>query len=104
MHTDKYSNPIFTEQDLFDAIYRGYQFSTNDTMIVERTDAGDGFLTTPPGLVINSLSKTDAISGGAANAYGITVLTQNTRDNVKMIEATSFDGGVTVYLKYIGEF
>jgi len=68
------------------------------------TDAGDGFLTTPPGLVINSLSKTDAISGGAANAYGITVLTQNTRDNVKMIEATSFDGGVTVYLKYIGEF
>jgi hypothetical protein len=68
------------------------------------TDAGDGFLTDPPGLVINSLSKTDAISGGTANAYGVTVLTQNTRDNVKMIEATSFDGGVTVYLKYIGEF
>jgi hypothetical protein len=68
------------------------------------TDAGDGFLTDPPGLVINSLNKTDAISGGTANAYGITVLTQNTRDNVKMVEATSFDGGVTVYLKYIGEF
>ena len=71
---------------------------------IQVTDAGDGFLTTPPGLVINSLSKTDAISGGTANAYGVTVLTQNTRDNVKMIEATSFDGGVTVYLKYIGEF
>lgn len=68
------------------------------------TNAGDGFLTTPPGLVINGLSKTDAISGGAANAYGVTVLTQNTRDNVKMVEASSFDGGVTVYLKYIGEF
>jgi hypothetical protein len=71
---------------------------------IQVTNAGDGFLTTPPGLIINSLSKADAISGGAANAYGITVLTQNTRDNVKMIEATSFDGGVTVYLKYIGEF
>lgn len=68
------------------------------------TDAGDGFLTTPPGLVINGLSKADAISGGAANAYGVVVLTQNTRDNVKMIEASSFDAGVTVYLRYIGEF
>ena len=71
---------------------------------VRITDAGDGFLTTPPGLVINDLSKADAISGGAANAYGVAVLTQNTRDNVKMIEASSFDGGVTVYLRYIGEF
>lgn len=39
MRLDKYSNPIFSEQDLFDAIYKGYQFSANDTMIVERTDA-----------------------------------------------------------------
>jgi DNA polymerase III alpha subunit len=39
MRLDKYSNPIFNEQDLFDAIYNGYQFNVNDTMIVERTDA-----------------------------------------------------------------
>ena len=39
MRLDKYSNPIFSEQDLFDAIYKGYQFNVNDTMIVERTDA-----------------------------------------------------------------
>jgi len=71
---------------------------------VRITDAGDGFLTTPPGVVINSLNKADAISGGGSNAYGVAVLTQNTRDNVKMIEASSFDGGVTVYLRYIGEF
>jgi hypothetical protein len=71
---------------------------------VRITDAGDGFLTTPPGVVINSLSKADAISGGNSNAYGVAVLTQNTRDNVKMIEASSFDGGITVYLRYIGEF
>jgi DNA polymerase III alpha subunit len=36
MRTDKYSNPIFNEQDLFDALYRGHQFSVNDTMLVEK--------------------------------------------------------------------
>ena len=39
MHLDKYSNPIFNENDLFDAIYNGYQFNVNDTMIVKRTDS-----------------------------------------------------------------
>lgn len=39
MHTDKYSNPVFTEQDLFDSLYKGYEFNTNDTMLVEHTDA-----------------------------------------------------------------
>ena len=39
MHLDRYSNPIFNEQDLFDAIYRGYKFDVGDTMIVEQTDA-----------------------------------------------------------------
>jgi DNA polymerase III alpha subunit len=39
MRLDKYSNPIFEEHDLFDAIYNGYQFNVDDTMIVERTDA-----------------------------------------------------------------
>ena len=38
MHLDKYSNPIFKEHDLFDAIYQGYQFNANDTLIVEHTD------------------------------------------------------------------
>lgn len=38
MNLDKYSNPIFTENDLFDALYKGYQFNVNDTMLVERTE------------------------------------------------------------------
>ena len=38
MRLDKYSNPVFNEQDLFDALYRGHQFSVEDTMLVERTD------------------------------------------------------------------
>jgi hypothetical protein len=39
MRLDKYSNPIFEEHDLFDAIYNGYQFNADDTVIVERTDS-----------------------------------------------------------------
>ena len=38
MHLDKYSNPIFNEQDLFDAVYNGYQFNASDTLIVECND------------------------------------------------------------------
>jgi len=39
MYLDKYSNPVFNEQDLFDAIYNGYQFNVSETMVVDRTDA-----------------------------------------------------------------
>jgi DNA polymerase III alpha subunit len=39
MRLDKYSNPIFSEQDLFDALYQGFEFSVDDTMLVERTDS-----------------------------------------------------------------
>ena len=39
MRLDKYSNPIFNESDLFDALYKGYQFNVTDIMLVERTDS-----------------------------------------------------------------
>jgi DNA polymerase III alpha subunit len=40
MYLDKYNNPIFNEQDIFDAIYQGHQFSVNDTMLIDsRTDS-----------------------------------------------------------------
>ena len=35
MRLDKYSNPVFNEQDLFDSLYKGYQFSASDTILVE---------------------------------------------------------------------
>ncbi len=35
MRLDKYSNPIFNEQDIFDAIYSDYQFNVSDTFLVE---------------------------------------------------------------------
>jgi DNA polymerase III alpha subunit len=38
MRLDAYSNPIFTEQDLFDALYQGHQIKDTDVPIVERTD------------------------------------------------------------------
>ena len=38
MRLDKYSNPVFNEQDIFEALYKGYQFSVSDTLLVdERT-------------------------------------------------------------------
>lgn len=38
MLLDKYSNPVFDEQDLFDALYKGHQFSADDTILVNKTD------------------------------------------------------------------
>lgn len=38
MLTDKYSNPIFNERELFDVLYRGYQLNPYDTILIERTD------------------------------------------------------------------
>ena len=38
MRLDKYSNPVFNEIDIFDAVYRNHQFNVADTMLVERTD------------------------------------------------------------------
>lgn len=35
MRLDKYSNPIFNEQDLVDALYKGYKFNPADIIFVE---------------------------------------------------------------------
>jgi len=37
MRLDKYSNPVFNEQDLFDALYSGYQIKPTDLIFVEHT-------------------------------------------------------------------
>ncbi len=36
MNLDKYSNPIFNEKELFDAVYTGHQFDPFNTYIVDR--------------------------------------------------------------------
>lgn len=38
MRLDKYSNPVFDEDDLFNAIYQGYEFNPADIILVNRTD------------------------------------------------------------------
>jgi DNA polymerase III alpha subunit len=43
MRLDKFSNPIFNEQDLIDALYTGYQLNPSDTIFVE--ERGPDFLT-----------------------------------------------------------
>jgi DNA polymerase III alpha subunit len=35
MRLDKYSNPIFEEKDLFDALYNGYQINPDDVLFFE---------------------------------------------------------------------
>ena len=35
MRLDQYSNPIFDEQDLFEALYKGYQINASDIVFVE---------------------------------------------------------------------
>jgi DNA polymerase III alpha subunit len=39
MRLDQYSNPIFNEQDLFDALYKGYQINTSDVIFVEERNS-----------------------------------------------------------------
>jgi len=39
MRLDKYSNPVFNEQDLFDALYNGHQLKPNDIVFVEEKNA-----------------------------------------------------------------
>ena len=36
MRLDHYSNPVFNEQDLFDALYKGYQINPADVIFVEQ--------------------------------------------------------------------
>jgi len=36
MRLDKYSNPILNETDLFEALYKGYEFSADDTLLIEQ--------------------------------------------------------------------
>ena len=39
MRLDQYSNPIFNEHDLFEALYKGYQINASDIVFVEERNA-----------------------------------------------------------------
>ena len=67
-----------------------------DTITV--TDGGDGWSTIPPTVTIG------APASGGIQATATAVLATATADNVKVIEAWSIDGGLNVYLRYIGEY
>jgi len=67
-----------------------------DSIIV--TDGGDGWTTVPPQVTIGA----PAVTG--VQAIATAVLTTITNDNVKVIEAWSIDGGLNVYLRYLGEY
>jgi len=67
-----------------------------DTISV--TDAGDGWTTVPPIVTIGA----PAVTGVQATA--VAVLTTASTDNIKVVEAWSIDGGLNVYLRYMGEY
>lgn len=67
-----------------------------DTITV--TDGGDGWTSVPPIVYIGAPSVT------GVQATATAVLTSNTGDNVKVIEAWTVDAGLNVYLRYIGEY
>ena len=58
--------------------------------------SGNGYVTTPPTVTYS----TSVGVGTAATA----VLTSQTGDNTKVIDAWTVDGGVNVFIKYVGEF
>jgi len=61
------------------------------------TNPGDGYNTVVPTITITGSTSSD-------DATAVVTLTLNTADNVKVIEAWSFDAGATVYVKYLGEY
>jgi hypothetical protein len=67
-----------------------------DTITV--TNSGDGWTSVPPTVTIGVPSST------GVQATATAVLTSNTGDNVKVIEAWTVDAGLNVYLRYIGEY
>jgi hypothetical protein len=60
------------------------------------TNAGDGYVVAP-------IVTIDA-PGSGVQATAVAVLTSNTRTNSHVVEAWTMDGGVNVYLDYIGEY
>lgn len=50
MRLDKYSHPIFNNQDLFNAVYNGYKFNPNDIVFVEDRDSNILGLETQAGI------------------------------------------------------
>lgn len=65
-----------------------------DSVVV--TNAGDGYVVAPSVTI-------DAPSGGV-QAQATAFLTSNTRTNSHVVEVWTMDGGVNVYIDYIGEY
>jgi hypothetical protein len=59
------------------------------------TYGGNGYTTTP------SVTFT---GGGGTNTTATATITTSTASNPKVIEASTFDGGTTVFVRYIGEY
>ena len=59
------------------------------------TYGGNGYTTTP---------AVTFTGGGGTNTTATATITTNTAGNPKLIEASTFDGGTTVFVRYLGEY
>jgi hypothetical protein len=59
------------------------------------TYSGNGYTTTP---------QVTFTGGGGTNTTALATITTSTASNPKVIEASTFDGGTTVFVRYVGEY
>jgi len=83
------TSPIIGSGDLARVVL---SFGVNAVTV---TSGGNGYTTTP------SVTFT---GGGGTNTLATATITSQTADNAKVIEASTFDGGTTVFVRYLGEF
>lgn len=93
-----FSSPIVGSYDTSPIIGVGYgarlvlSFGVNTVTV---TYGGNGYTATP---------AVTFTGGGGSNTAASAAITTGTTSNPKIIEATSYDGGTTVYMRYQGEF
>jgi len=93
-----FSSPIVGSYDTSAIIGVGYgarlvlSFGIN---VVTVTYGGNGYTATP---------AVTFTGGGGTNTVASASITTGTTNNPKVIEASSYDGGTTVYMRFIGEY
>jgi hypothetical protein len=70
---------------------------SNGIKSINLTSAGDGYTTVAPTVTISAPTA-------GVTATAVATLTSNTSNNIKVIEAWTYDAGTNVYIKYLGEY
>jgi len=77
---------------------------SNGINTINVVTAGDGYTTVPPTITFTNALGQSLTSLGATAVAVITTGADVTDNNIKVIEAWTYDAGTNVYIKYLGEF